>query len=77
MKADTNRNADAVVEANDDQLFFVEPYEISESFSSFLDYVRKDSKATSDERQKRVVKYAQTREYIRRNRLHNRRLIKH
>ena len=57
-----NSNADAVVEAADGQLYFVEPYEISEPLSAFLDYIQEDSRCRSNDSGRRCVKYAQTRE---------------
>jgi hypothetical protein len=61
-KTHADSNADAVVEAPNGQLCFVEPYEISESFSAFLDYVEQDSKCEPTDSVSRCVKYAQTRE---------------
>lgn len=59
--ADGSSNADAVVEQQGGILLFVEPYEVSEPFDIFLDYVQHESNANgnSDEGN---VKYAQTRE---------------
>lgn len=53
-------NADAVVEQGDGTLVFVEPYETSETFGNFLDYVQKDS-GNSKYHGETPVKYAQTR----------------
>lgn len=47
-----------MVEREDGSLVFVEPYETSEDFGDFLEYVRKDSRTGAD----KPVKYAQTRE---------------
>ena len=56
-----SRNADAVVEFENGSLFFVEPYETSENFQDFLDYIQEDLKAANNGKHKRIVKYAQTR----------------
>ena len=58
---DRDSKADAVVEQEDGLLLFVEPLEISESFSEFLEYLRNDTKLAGAARCGRNVKYAQTR----------------
>lgn len=58
------RNADAVVEQSGDSLCFVEPYEVSEPFTAFLDYVQQDSNTAPKSYQSRNVKYAQTRKFV-------------
>lgn len=57
---DSARNADAVLERKNGTLVFVEPYEIMESFTDFLDYVQADV-SNSNGGGARPVKYAQTR----------------
>lgn len=44
----------------DGSLIFVEPYETSEAFGDFLEYVRADSDTPASEHEN-LVKYAQTR----------------
>lgn len=44
------------------RLIFVEPYERSETFDEFLDYVQEDSTFSKSDLAGRNVKYAQTRE---------------
>lgn len=58
------RNADAVVEDEHGRLTFVEPYEIDEDFSEFLEYVQRDSSSSALGAQQGNVKYAQTRESL-------------
>lgn len=58
---DDASNADSVVEREDGTLLFMEPYEMSELFEHFLDYVRADSQFDSKSSE-RPVRYAQTRE---------------
>ena len=54
-------NADAVVEDENADHFFVEPCEAVEDFGEFLTYVQTDSASSEDARDGRNVKYAQTR----------------
>ena len=56
-----------MVEAEDGQLYFVEPYEVAEDFSSFLDYLQLDSSSAPAQHEQRVVRYAQTRKCNRRD----------
>ena len=58
--ANVDSNADAVVEQEDGRLLFVEPYEHSEPFVEFLEYIQQDARQPVQE-QSRAVKYAQTR----------------
>ena len=57
-------NADAVVEQENGILIFVEPYERSEPFVDFLDYVQQEGEHSLSHERPRLVKYAQTREYV-------------
>ncbi|KAK3711966.1 hypothetical protein LTR37_009278 [Vermiconidia calcicola] len=53
-------NADAVVEQENGILIFVEPYERSEPFVDFLDYVQQEGEHSLSHERPRLVKYAQT-----------------
>ena len=57
-------NADAVLEQESGSLVFVEPYEQSEQFSAFLDYVQNDMGQPSLSNCLNNVKYAQTRKTL-------------
>jgi len=53
-------NADAVVDCGNENLLFVQPYELQEDFDDFLDYVQKDTARINEGSQTGNVKYAQT-----------------
>lgn len=57
------RNADSVVHSeSDNQDYFVKPYQTTEDFSTFLDYLLRQHRG--DESDASVVKYAQSRKRI-------------
>lgn len=57
------RNADGLVEDESGNLMLVEPYEKSEDFTTFLDYIQAEAGTSEQERKGRNVKYCQTRVY--------------